>query len=207
MSNRVVLPGNNGLAAKYKIDWGALERQNIEFKKRGRVESSWDPVILGSIPYGERADRDNHGFRNVFTTGSFYWDSGDVRLLVNHEGRALASLRAGTLRLFNEPAGVRFEAVPDDSPEFWDLVLPALEHRLGASPGFDPDLFYRFGGNNGRTIQLARLLEISLTLWPGFRSTLRGIRINTRRLLEISQAPDGLQDRWVRREVYNAQWR
>jgi HK97 family phage prohead protease len=194
---KVYLSENNGLQANYRID----------FRQAGEALDPWGWVISGLIPYRVRADnRDNLGFYNQFARGSFTW-GGDVKLLIDHEpAPVLASLQGGSLRLYDEPEGLRFEAIPADIEPFWRLVLPALERRLGASPGFDPQEYVEWGRFE-RTHRQARLLEISLTPWPGFLATQRFLRVNTRRLLETSRAPDDLQDAWARREVYNLSWR
>jgi phage head maturation protease len=201
---RVYLPENVGLQASYPINWAAVNETRV-----GAWASSkpWQPIISGLIPWGVTADgRDDHGYKNCFVKGAFRWGGNDVNLLIDHEGEPLASLKAGNLRLSNEPEGLRWEAVPKDCPEFWALVLPALSRKLGSSPGFNPEVFYRFNAND-RTIHRAQLLEISLTQWPGFEVTTRTTAVNIRRLLETSRAPDDLQDRWVRQELYLAQWR
>jgi phage head maturation protease len=200
---KTYLPENVGLQASYPINWAAVNETRV-----GAWASSkpWQPVISGLIPWGIRAEsKDNHGTRNQFAVNAFTWGS-NVKLLIDHEGQPLASLARGNLRIYNEPRGLRWEAEPEDCPEFWELVMPALEHRLGCSPGFIPKLYSSWGADMRDHMQ-AELLEISLTCWPGFEATKRFIKVDTLRLLETAGAPDHLQELWARREMFNRYWR
>lgn len=109
---------------------GDLERRSIPVELRSTTANR----ISGyAIVYGERYDvgggPDAGGFAEVIAPGAAsaaLRRGDDVRLLVNHDGLALARTKSGTLTLSEDSHGLRVQATLDATNPTAQAVLSAL---------------------------------------------------------------------------------
>jgi len=133
-------------------------------------------TLAGAFPYGQPTEL-APGRREVFGPRALV-PRDDVHLLSQHEfARPLASVRAGTLRLENDDAALRFEATITARVLRTQAATDALaliEEGLaaGVSPGFTVDAggedVARDGDGLLRTIRRAELLELSIVTRPAY---------------------------------------
>jgi HK97 family phage prohead protease len=118
------------------------------------------------------------GFVEMIEPGAFSQTlkSGDVRLLINHDGNGLplARTKSGTLRLHEDRRGLKFDAVLPDTEagrSAWEAVRRGDVD--GMSFGFNVirDSWQQAGGEVLRTLREVSLAEVSLVGWPAYPGT------------------------------------
>jgi HK97 family phage prohead protease len=142
--------------------------------------------IAGSaVPYGKLSN-DLGGFREQFSQGAFAETLADpnneVWLLWAHNlAQPLAARKAGTLQLFDEQAGLRFDAKMNNTTWSRD-AYEAIRSRSVSGVSFrftvpkGGDSLARANGELVRIVHRANLLEISPTPLPAYPQTAVGVR-------------------------------
>lgn len=115
------------------------------------------------------------GFTEVIRPGAFKASlDRDVLALVDHDaGRLLARTKSGTLRLWEDAEGLRFEIDVPDTQEGRDVLTLAERGDLGGmSFGFLPAKNGEKWIGNRRTLTAVVLHEISVVhSWPAYQGT------------------------------------
>jgi uncharacterized protein len=138
-----------------------------------------------AVPYG-RLSSDLGGFREQFARGAFAENLADpnhnVWLLWAHDlAQPLASRAAGSLRLFDEEAGLRFEADLNNTSWAGD-AFEAIKSRTVSGVSFrfsvpkGGDSVKQVNGQLIRTVHRAQLSEVSPTPMPAYPQTAVGVR-------------------------------
>lgn len=120
-------------------------------------------------------------FREVFEAGAFAKAiTGDVRALFGHDrNRVLGRTVAGTLRLTEEPAGVRYEIDLPDTSDGRDMAISVARGDIrGTSFGFRSvrETWDDTTEPPTRTIHEAEMFEISPTAFPAYGDTSIALR-------------------------------
>lgn len=120
-------------------------------------------------------------FREVFETGAFAKAiMGDVRALFGHDrNRVLGRTVAGTLRLTEEPAGVRYEIDLPETSDGRDMAISVARGDIrGTSFGFRSvrETWDDTTEPPTRTIHEAEMFEISPTAFPAYGDTSIALR-------------------------------
>jgi len=123
------------------------------------------------------------GLREQVAPGAFAKSIGvdDVRGLLNHDPNyVLGRTSSGTLRLMEDATGLRFEVDPPDTQWARDLMVTMRRRDVsGGSFGFRvvkdswehlPD------GDELRTIEEAKLLDVSVVTYPAYPATQTHVR-------------------------------
>ena len=103
----------------------------------------------------------------------------EIKLLMNHDtGRVLASRRAGTLRLSEDPTGLRVEADLPDTTEGRDLAyllkrgdITTMSFGFTVPAGGD-----YWSDENNRELRDVRLHEVSVAPYAAYPSSSAGVR-------------------------------
>ena len=139
--------------------------------------------------YAAKFDRWSHdlgGFKERILPGAFAESIGrdDVRCLLNHDANhVLGRTKSGTLQLFEDETGLRFEVQAPDVGWVRDLAESVRRHDIDqcsfsfdaedqewnlAPPGSrDPD---------ERTIRRARLYDVTIATYPAYEDTNASVR-------------------------------
>jgi HK97 family phage prohead protease len=134
--------------------------------------------ITGFLPYWSlsRQLTDKKGpYRELLTPSAFSVSlrrGNPVVLLSEHKGRALASTANGSLRMMEEPEGLRFTAELDTIAWHANGVARQIaDDRLGLSFGYIVDQSVEARDDNGDricAITEATLIDLSPVLYPGY---------------------------------------
>lgn len=120
------------------------------------------------LPFIERIQRG--AFRKTLQSRN------EIKLLWNHDaGQVLGSLRAGTLRLFEDAKGLRVEAdLPDTQLGRDTAVLLKRGDISSMSFGFSVPKGGDTWNEDGteRTLKSVRLFEVSIVAWPAYTATM-----------------------------------
>jgi HK97 family phage prohead protease len=119
-------------------------------------------------------------FRETIAPGAFGSVMGDdVRLLVNHDGVALARTVSGTLRMTSDEVGLRVEADLDPRNPDVQRLRSAMERGdvdqmsfafSVARDEWSPDWSQR------RVLEVARLWDVSVVTYPAYPETSAAVR-------------------------------
>lgn len=162
-----------------------MERRTIpaEF----RVEGDEAPKIVG---YAAKFDSDSEemwGFVERIAKGAFTeaLKSSDVRALFNHDPNIiLGRNRAGTLKLFEDDIGLRYEITPPDTQTAKDIIESIRRGDINQSSfAFSmrgsgiQEWEERPDGTTIRTIKrVAELFDVSPVTYPAYTDTESGLR-------------------------------
>lgn len=162
-----------------------MERRTIpaEF----RVEGDEAPKIVG---YAAKFDSDSEemwGFVERIAKGAFSeaLKSSDVRALFNHDPNIiLGRNRAGTLKLFEDDIGLRYEITPPDTQTAKDIIESIRRGDINQSSfAFSmrgsgiQEWEERPDGTTIRTIKrVAELFDVSPVTYPAYTDTESGLR-------------------------------
>lgn len=162
-----------------------MERRTIpaEF----RVEGDEAPKIVG---YAAKFDSDSEemwGFVERIAKGAFAeaLKSSDVRALFNHDPNIiLGRNRAGTLKLFEDDIGLRYEITPPDTQTAKDIIESIRRGDINQSSfAFSmrgsgiQEWEERPDGTTIRTIKrVAELFDVSPVTYPAYTDTESGLR-------------------------------
>lgn len=122
-------------------------------------------------------------FREKIARGAFAESikTADVRFLVNHDGLPLARTKAGTLRLFEDDIGLRFEADLDATDPDVQRLIPKMKRGDVSQMSFafttkrdswdqsDPQ-------NVVRTLEEVDLFDVSIVTYPAYPQTEAHVR-------------------------------
>lgn len=126
------------------------------------------------------------GFTEVIRHGAFKASlDRDILALVDHDaGRLLARTKSGTLRLWEDSEGLRFEIDVPDTQEGRDVLTLAERGDLGGcSIGFLPAKGGEVWRGNKRELRAVTLHEISIvSSWPAYAGTHVQARAKTPKL-------------------------
>lgn len=126
-------------------------------------------------------DSKGNQFREVIRPGAFtsvLANNPDVRLLLNHEGLPLARTTSGTMRLFQDERGLRFEADLDPTDPDVQRLIPKMKRGDLNQCSFAFNLnkgdahFRSEGGVMVRDIHnVSSLSDASLVTYPAYTAT------------------------------------
>lgn len=127
------------------------------------------------------ASEDLGGFVEYIQPGAFarsLKSRNDVKMLWNHDAsQPLASIRSGTLKLWEDEVGLRVEAKLPDTSTGRDLAVLLRDGIIDKmSFGFNviKDTWNPEG--NERTLKSVRLFEVSAVTWPAYSATSASVR-------------------------------
>lgn len=149
-----------------------------------RAEGS-APKIVGYAARFNEVAQIGTWFREKIAPGAFAGvvNDGDVRALFNHDpNKVLGRSGSGTLRMFEDETGLRYEITPPDTQEARDLMTIIERGDVnGSSFSFDID-----DGDDEwdddqtppmRTIKrVARLYDVGPVTFPAYPTTSAGVR-------------------------------
>lgn len=137
------------------------------------------PVLRGHAAVFNQLSQNLGGYREQIMPGAFKDAlSGDVRLLINHDGLPLARTTSGTLTLMEDGHGLAVEATLDpDDPDVCAL-LPKMQRGdvnqmsfgFCVNPG-GQDWATDENGVNIRTLKSVRLFDVSVVTFPAYTGT------------------------------------
>lgn len=162
--------------------------------------SGGTPRLTGyAVVYGSLS-RNLGGFRERIAPGAFGESLAagrDILAFVNHDdGAVLGRTSAGTLRVWEDAGGVRFDvALPDTQPAR-DLAESVRRGDVrGASFGFrvEEDSWGYEGKHRVRTVRRATLYEVSPTAIPAYEDTTVALRAMPRDTESATPLRDALQ--------------
>lgn len=145
-------------------------------------------TVAGYAAVFESDSEDLGGFVEELKRGAFrkvLRDKPDVRFLVNHDGVPLARSTNGTLRLSEDPKGLRIEADLPDTQQARDLAV-SLERgdidQMSFAFRVNPDgrewFFPEDREELARRViyEIAELLDVSAVTFPAYPATEIGVR-------------------------------
>ena len=102
-------------------------------------------------------------------------DMSDVRLLINHEGIALARTKSGTLGLITDGKGLRYVATLPDTEQGNALATAARRGDIDQSSFAFTVSKQRFEQHNGKPLrvieQIGKVLDVSAVVFPAYEGT------------------------------------
>jgi len=148
------------------------------------------------------------GFVEIIDPGAFRetLTTADVRLLVNHDGNGLplARTKSGTLRLFVDRKGLKFDAeLPSTEAgrSAWEAVRRGDVDGMSFGFSVVRDSWQRSGGEVVRTLLEVSLAEVSLVGWPAYLAT-KAVAVP-----EQQPAPSPAQRATPQADPLDLQWR
>lgn len=151
--------------------------------------------VDGHAAVYDQWSQDLGGFRERILPGAFsraLEDGADVRALFNHDPNFLLGRTiAGTLKLVDEEAGLRYVATPPDTQTVRDLVLVPLARRELTQSSFQfialEDEWRDTKAGMERDLISAELFDVSPVTFPAYPQT--DIAVRDLRSFQASQAP------------------
>jgi HK97 family phage prohead protease len=137
------------------------------------------PVLRGYAAVFNSLSQDLGGFREQIAPGAFAEAlTGDVRLLINHQGLPLARTTSRTLALREDDYGLMVEAKLDPTdPDVAGLIpklqrgdLSQMSFGFSVKPG-GQDWAKNDDGMTVRTLKAVRLFEVSVVTFPAYPTT------------------------------------
>ena len=157
-------------------------RMFAELRMDEQVEEE-SPKIVGYAAVFNSLSGDLGGFREKIDQGAFadsLANNDEVHALFNHDNDRLLGRRgAGTLRLQEDDHGLKIEIDPPNTSDGRDVVeLLRRGDLVSMSFGFFDvtDQWSTIEGEDIRTIQKARLFDVSVVTTPAYDATEVGIR-------------------------------
>ena len=149
-----------------------------------RIDADKPPIIAGYAAVFGKLSEDLGGFREIIEPGAFadvLKAAPDVRALVNHDpNQRLGRTKAGTLRLREDPEGLRVEIDPPDTEVGRDAVQGIKRGDLdGMSFSFrvkDDRWEKRDGADLRIVMQFERLYDVGPVTFPAYRDTSVAVR-------------------------------
>lgn len=165
------LPTDDGEAVR-----SAPLEANVEAHEDGTATVSGYAAVFGSV------SEDLGGFTEEIKRGAFrklLRTKPDVRFLVNHRGVPLARTTSGTLRLSEDPKGLRFEADLPDTEQARELTtaiergdLDQMSFRFRVSEEGREWSFPEGNALPHRTVtEIARLFDVSAVTFAAYGET------------------------------------
>lgn len=152
-----------------------------------RVEGGQSPKIIGYAAKFNSLSEEMWGFREQIAPGAFTdaIKNSDVRALFNHDpNMILGRNKAGTLALFEDSVGLRYEITPPDTQTAKDIVESIRRGDISQSSfGFSmrgggvQEWEDHDDGTSTRTIKkVAQLYDVSPVTYPAYPDTESGLR-------------------------------
>ena len=152
-------------------------------------EVSEQPKIVGYAAVYNSLSQDLGGFKEKITRGAFaesLRNNDEVHALFNHsDDKILGRRGAGTLKLWEDDHGLRVEITPPNTSDGRDVVeLLRRGDLVSMSFGFynTKDSWETRDGEDIRTIESARLFDVSVVTNPAYQATSVGVRSAIRSL-------------------------
>lgn len=165
------------------------EKENTEIEVRHIGELRLEQIdsqptkIIGYAAVFDTLSRDLGGFKEKIDRGAFAKSLGDgdeVHALFNHDaGKLLGRRGSGTLELWEDDHGLKIEINPPDTTDGRDVVeLLRRGDLVSMSFGFYNvnDTWETRDGEEIRTIQEAKLFDVSVVTNPAYDDTSVGVR-------------------------------
>lgn len=166
-----------------------MKNKNVEIEVRQiaevRLEARGEepPKIIGYAAVFDSLSKDLGGFREKIDRGAFATslkEGDEVHALFNHDSDKLLGRRgAGTLELWEDDRGLKVEINPPDTSDGRDVVeLLRRGDLMSMSFGFYnvKDNWETREGEDIRTIEEARLFDVSIVVNPAYNETSVGVR-------------------------------
>lgn len=137
------------------------------------------PVLRGYAAVFNSLSQDLGGFREQIAPGAFAEAlTGDVRLLINHQGLPLARTASRTLTLKEDNHGLLVEARLDPADPDVAALIPKMQRGdlsqmsfgFSVKPG-GQDWAKNDEGVNIRTLKAVRLFDVSVVTFPAYPTT------------------------------------
>ena len=153
----------------------------LEVRDEGTEETA--PKVVGYPVVFDSLSTDLGGFREKINRGAFaesLKNNDEVHALFNHDDdKVLGRLGSGTLRLWEDDHGLRMELDPPNTTLGNDVVeLLRRGDLVSMSFGFYDvtDSWTMLDGTDVRTINSARLFDVSIVTNPAYEETSVGVR-------------------------------
>lgn len=156
------------------------------------------PRIVGYAAVFDQLSEELWGFREIIHRGAFAKTihEADVRALINHDPNLiLGRTKSGTLRLFEDDIGLRYEIDPPDTQSARDLMESLRRGDINQSSfAFDPVRVEWSGDVNDvrREIFEVQLYDVSPVTYPAYPQTSAEVRARADEMKRASapgQAP------------------
>jgi uncharacterized protein len=135
------------------------------------------------------------GFREYIAPGAFkrsLQSRNEVKLLWNHDaGEPLASVRGGTLKLYEDDRGLKVEARLANTSRGRD-VAELIRTGVVDSMSFGFSVIKDTWDGNVRTLNAVRLFETSLVSFPAYTSTAGTVSVRSSQTIDADQLADAL---------------
>lgn len=147
-----------------------------------RLAGDGDKILIGYAVVYNSLSEELGCFREIIAPGAFTeaLKTADVRCLIDHNPSLLLGRNtASTLRLVDEPKGLRMECDLDDTSYALDLRKTVKRgDRDGMSFGFVAIEDCWEEGKNGfvRTVTKADIFDVSAVTYPAYKGTSLGLR-------------------------------
>mgnify|MGYP003627607520 CR=1 FL=1 len=146
-------------------------------------DDSEHPKIVGYAAVYDSLSQDLGGFKEKITRGAFaesLRQNDEVHALFNHsDDKILGRRGSGTLKLWEDDHGLRVEITPPNTTLGNDVVeLLRRGDLVSMSFGFynTKDSWENRDGEDIRTIESAKLFDVSVVTNPAYQSTSVGVR-------------------------------
>lgn len=183
------IPDDGGMMSRNRHLLGGVEsraeQQRIELRE---IVSQDLPTIVGYAAVFNSMSEDLGGFREVIRPGAFAsaLTSSDVRALINHDkNQILGRNKAGTLKLFEDARGLRYEITPPDTQYARDLIKSIQRGDIsGSSFRFympaDPNQGQAWRSEPSGVVReissFASIDDVSVVTYPAYPATDAGLR-------------------------------
>lgn len=169
------------------------ERVNvIDFEVR---ETGDGMTFEGYAAVFNSESEDLGGFREYIAPGAFkrsLQSRNEVKLLWNHDaGEPLASVRGGTLKLYEDDRGLKVEARLARTSRGFD-VAELIRSGTVDSMSFGFSVIKDTWEGNVRTLNAVRLFEISLVSFPAYQATAGTVSVRSQNTIDADQLADAL---------------
>lgn len=174
------------------------ERRIVVGELRAIAADGGQRKIAGHAAKFDQLSEDLGGFRERIAPGAFAKtiQSADIRALWNHDANiVLGRNTSGTLRLWEDSAGLAYEVDAPDTQLVRDMVLAPIERGdvNQCSFGFFTisDKWTKVDGEWVRTLLEAELFDVSPTTYPAYPQTDVAVR-SLKAAQEALAVPPGL---------------
>jgi len=170
------------------------ERETRSFKTKFEIEkrsSDGKKIIIGyAAKFNEMSEPIYGLFKEIIKPGAFKDALNDVRALINHRhDNVLGRQSSGTLKVYEDEVGLRYEITPPDTQAAKDLMISIERGDIKESSfcfdGVEDD--WEEGDENSlpvRTItKFGEIFDISPVTFPAYKST--SVGVGTRSAKEV----------------------
>lgn len=156
-----------------------IQVQDLEVRMDGDK-----PKVVGYASVFDSLSNDLGGFREYIGKDAFEGRlEDDVRFLINHDGLPLARTTNGTLRLFVDEKGLKYEAdMPDttDSRDLMELLKNGTVNQSSFAFIVEEDSWEMKEGVNIRTIdKISRLFDVSAVTYPAYEEATSSVALRS----------------------------